>query len=359
MKRYNKFYNVSLGNFLKVACCSLSIITIASCEEEPFEEQESNNKSDLQKAASDFRAALKNTDSCISIDDLDNITSLDSQKAQNLCENLEKITKDESITDKLKGLAARLLSKCKKFFGVEKEENKPTDDNPSQAEPKLNIAEEWKKVEEAVENLKTKYKSLGKGHYCPPLDSIIYLGNVLNDVEVVCANLKERGKDVNSDKEVFQKHKDVLDLIDKVVFEINAFIDKFDKSEPAGGSPSQEESKLNKAKEWKKVEDAAQKLITKYQSFKFGGMQYTHLNSFIDNGKSLCADDGALTDFKSALTVLVSDKSEVKKNQTSFNLTSTDVTEVLDLINKIEYESNAFINKFYKSKPAVDSKVSQ
>ena len=43
MKRYNKFYNVSLGNFLKVACCSLSIITIASCAEEPFEEDDSSD----------------------------------------------------------------------------------------------------------------------------------------------------------------------------------------------------------------------------------------------------------------------------------------------------------------------------
>lgn len=347
MKRYNKFYNVSLGNFLKVACCSLSIITIASCAEEPFE-QESSSESELLQAASDLRTALGNaSDSGISIADLDNITSLDPQKAQNLCENLEKITKDESITDKLKGLAANLWSKCKSFFGLKKEENKPTDDKPSQKEQKLDRTEEWKKVEKVVNKLITKYKNLGKDYYCPYLNSILGLGEV-TDTGVVCANLKERGKDLKSDKEDFQKHKDVLDLIDKVAFEIDAFIEKFDKSEQAVGSPSQKEQKLNKAEEWKKIEDAVRKLITKYQSFKFGGMQCTHLNSFIDNGKSLCADDGALTDFKSALTVLVSDKNGVKKNQTSFNLTSTDVTEVLDLINKIEYESNAFINKFYE-----------
>jgi hypothetical protein len=150
MKRYNKFYNVSLGNFLKVACCSLSIITIASCEEEPFE-QESNSESELLQAASALRTALGNSsNSGISIADLENITSLDPQKAQNLCENLEKIKKDESITDKVKGLAANLWSKCKSFFSFKKEENKPTDDNPSQAEPELNITEEWQKVEEVV-----------------------------------------------------------------------------------------------------------------------------------------------------------------------------------------------------------------
>ena len=358
MKRYNKFYNVSLGNFLKVACCSLSIITIASCEEEPFEQENSESELLLQTANA-LRTELENSSySDLSSADLDNIQNLkpNSAEARQLCDKLEKAKDNQGVTGKLKILVTDLWSKCKSFFGFNKEENKPTDDKSSQAEPELNKAEEWKKVENAVQMLITKYKSLGKNkNFYDPLNSILYLGKELNDVKNVCDQLNEWGKNFDSDKKYFKDNPDVLALINKVEFEIDAFIEKFDKSKPAGGSPS----KLNKTKEWEKIEDAVKKLITKYKSFKFGGMQYQHLNSFIDNGKSLCADDGALTDFKSALTVLVSDKNEVKKNQTSFNLTSTDVTEVLDLINKIEYESNAFINKFYKSEPAGDSKVSK
>ena len=355
MKRYNKFYNVSLGNFLKVACCSLSIITIASCEEEPFEEQESNNKSDLQKAASDFRAALKNTDSCISIDDLDNITSLDSQKAQNLCENLEKITKDESITDKLKGLAANLLSKYKKFFGVEKEENKPTDDNPSQAEPKLNIAEEWKKIENDVNNLINKFKHLGKDEdFLRPLNSILLIGGDLYNKDFN-GDLKSLKFPLynDEDKKALANNQDVLDLLSKIESEIDAFIDKFSKSEPAGGSPSQEESKLNKAKAWKKVKEAAQKLISEFEIAGMNDNFWAHLGSILEAGERIC-DNDSYFNFQNDLEGLkgfkfgASDRKEFEENK-----------KVLDLMDKVEFEINDFINKFYKSEPAGDSKVSK
>ena len=184
MKRYNKFYNVSLGNFLKVACCSLSIITIASCAEEPFEEDDSSDvRSELLKAVSDFRAALKNSGSDVSIAYLDDIENLDTQKAQDLCKNLEEIKNNKSINDEVKNLAANLGSKCKKFFDLKKEENKPTDDKSSQAEPELNIAEAWKKVENAV--LPDESDDARIPGSVPECDAEIPLQNSIHDPEPI------------------------------------------------------------------------------------------------------------------------------------------------------------------------------
>ena len=106
MKRYNKFYNVSLGNFLKVACCSLSIITIASCAEEPLE-QESSESELLLQAANALRTELGNS-SCsdLSSADLDNIQNLkpNSKEARRLYKKLEKVKDNQGVTGKLKTL---------------------------------------------------------------------------------------------------------------------------------------------------------------------------------------------------------------------------------------------------------------
>lgn len=360
MKRYNKFYNVFLGNFLKVACCSLSIITIASCAEEPFEEQESNSESELLQAASALRTALGNSsDSGISIADLDNITSLDPQKAQDLCKNLEEIKKNKSIKDEVKSLAANLWNRCKKFFGLKKEENKPTDDNPSQKEPKLNIAEEWKKVEKAVDNLITKYKSLGKSEdFCNPLNSFKNMGKRLcvDDSDGELSGLKYILKDLDSDKKnkVFADNTEVIVLINNVQSVIKDFFNKFDKSKPAGGSPSQKEQKLNKAEEWKKVDDAAQELIQKFQSMGMSDNFWNPLNSMLEAGKRLCDNNDSYSNFTNDLEGLKGFKfGDDDREKFAVN------KDVIELMNKVESAIIAFINKFYKSEPAGDSKVSK
>lgn len=354
MKRYNKFYNVSLGNFLKVACCSLSIITIASCAEEPLEGEESNSKSDLLKAANDLSSALEKSGRDISIDYLDDIENLDFQKAQILCKNLEEIQGNESITDEIKSLAANLRSECNKFFDFKKEENKPTDDKPSQEEPKLNIAEEWKKIENDVNELINKFQKLGKDEdFLNPLKSILEIGGDLynndfnGDLKCLKFPLYE-----DKEKKALTNNQDVLDLLSKIESEIDAFIDKFDKSEQAVGSSSQEESKLNKTEKWKKVEDAAQKLITKFQSAGKKENFWDHLQSILDTGKRICAND--------SYSNFTSDLYGVK----CFKFNDEDRVEfssdqnVIELMNKVEAEINDFINKFYKSAPAGDSKVS-
>lgn len=360
MKRYNKFYNISLGNFLKVACCSLSIITIASCAEEPFE-QESNSESELLlETANALRIELGNSSySGLSSADLDNIQNLkpNSEEARQLCKKLEKAKDNQGVTRKLKTLFTDLCSKCKSFFGFEKEENKPTDDNPSQAEPKLNIAEEWKKIENNVKQLITQYERLGKGDdlICHPLTSILYLGTGLDDAEVVCSQLKKWGKDFISDKGDFQGNQDVLDLFDQVASEIDAFIEKFDKSEQAVGGPSPKEQKLNKTEEWKKVEEAAQKLINKANSRGVvNDNVWAPLKSILDAGQRLCAND--------SYSNLINDLQGLK----GFKFGEEDrrefkyhAPEVIELMNKVESGISAFIDKFYKSEAAVDINVSK
>ena len=357
MKRYNKFYNVSLGNFLKVACCSLSIITIASCAEEPFE-QESSSESELLQAVIDLRTALKKSGSDISIDYLDNITSLDTQKAQDLWKNLEEIKKNKSINDEVKSLAASLWSKCKSFFGFKKEENKPTDDKSSQAEPELNIAEEWQKVEEVVDNLITKYKSLGKSdNFCDPLNSFKNMGKRLcdDDSDGELSGLKYILKDLDSDKKdkVFEDNTEVIVLINNVQSAIKAFFYKFDKSEQAGGSPSQKEQKLNKAEEWKKVDDAAQNLIQKFPMSNNNNF-WAPLRSILETGKRLCDNNDSYSNFKNDLYGL-KDFKFGNEDRTQLNNNK----EGLALMDQVESEISAFINKFYKSEQAGDSKVSK
>lgn len=355
MKRYNKFYNVSLGNLLKVACCSLSIITIASCAEDPFE-QESSSESELLQAASDLRTALGNSsDSGISIADLDNITSLDPQEAQILCKNLEKIKKDKSKTDKIKGLAANLLSKFKNFLGLKKEENKPTDDNPSQAEPKLNIAKEWKKIENDVNNLINKFKHLGKDEdFLRPLKSILLIGGDLYNKDFN-GDLKSLKFPLynDEDKKALANNQDVLDLLSKIESEIDAFIDKFSKSEQAVGSSSQEESKLNKAKAWEKVKEAAQKLILEFKSAGMDDNFGAHLRSILEAGERIC-DNDSYFNFQNDLEGL-KDFKFGEEDRGKF----THDSEVIKLMNKVESAISAFIDKFYKSEQAGDSKVSQ
>lgn len=355
MKRYNKFYNVFLGNFLKVACCSLSIITIASCAEEPFEEQESNSESELLQAANALRTALEKSGSDFSIAYLDDIENLDTQKAQDLCKNLEEIKNNKSINDEVKNLAANLGSKCKKFFDLKKEENKPTDDNPSQAEPELNIAEEWQKVEDAVNNLITKYKSLGKSEdFCNPLNSFKNMGKRLcdDDFDGELSGLKYILKDLDSDKKdkVFADNTEVIVLINNVQSVIKDFFNKFDKSKPAGGSPS----KLNKAKEWEKVDDAAQKLIKKFQNAGRGDNFWAPLQSILETGKRLCDNNDSYSNFTNDLEGLKGFKfGDDDRKEFSYD------QKVIELMNKVESAIDAFINKFDKSAPAGDSKVSK
>lgn len=305
MKKYNKFYNVSLGNFLKVACCSLSIITIASCAEEPLEGEESNSKSDLLKVANDLSSALEKSGSDISIAYMEE-----------------------------------------------------TDDNPFQKEQKLNIAEEWKKIANDVKNLINEFKKLGKDDFLPPLVSILKTGEYLaeNDFngDLKCLNFPCYGdEDRRKLENDHPKYKVCLVLMDKIKSGIDAFIDKFDKSEQAVGSSSQEESKLNKAKAWEKVKEAAQKLIMKFKSAGKDDNFGDHLKSILEVGERIC-DNDSYFNFQNDLEGLkcfkfgVSDRKEFEENK-----------DVLDLMDKVESEINDFINKFYKSEPAGDSKVSK
>ena len=350
MKRYNKFYNVSLGNFLKVACCSLSIITIASCAEEPWEE-DGNSESDLQKAASNLRTALKNSGSDISITYLDDVKSLNLQTAKDVHKQLDKIENNNSIPDYVKRFAKKLSSQLETIYGFKAEPKL----NKAE-EWKLNIAKEWKKVEEVVDNLITKYKSLGMiDNFCDPLISFKNMGKRLcvDDSDGELSGLKYILTDLDSDKKnkVFEDNAEVIMLINNVESVIKDFFNKFDKSEPAGVSPFQAEPKLTKEQQLAKLEKAIHKLSIRDKSFQQnGGANWDQVDRIRETGKELLHDGSAnkLENFKMALNDLVSIKNNFENNE-----------DVLDLINKIEYESNAFINKFYKSKPAVDSKVSQ
>lgn len=344
MKRYNKFYNVSLGNFLKVACCSLSIITIASCEEEPFE-QDSSSESELLQAANALRTALEKSGSDISIAYLDDIENLDTQKAQDLCKNLEEIKNNKSINDEVKNLAANLGSKCKKFFDRKKEENKPTDDKPSQEEPKLNKAAEWKKVEEVVNNLITKYESVGKQH--PHLKTFIENGKRLCDSDSDYSDLRDFNYALNglvSDKEVFQTNPDVLGLINKVESEVNAFINKLDKAE--------EWKKIDKAEKWKKIENDVRNLISKLTEL--GKADFcSPLDSIIKIGEDLYKKDFD-DDLRRCFNFKFLGDEDRKKLEADKKY-----EDCLVLLTKVESAIDAFINKFGKSAPAGDSNVSK
>ena len=151
----------------------------------------------------------------------------------------------------------------------------------------------------------------------------------------------------DEDRNKLTNNTEVLELLNKVESEIDAFIEKFDKSEQAGGSPS----KLNKAKEWEKVDDAAQQLIKKFQNAGRNDNFWAPLQSILDTGKRICAND-SYSNFTNELDGLNGfkfgddDRKEFSDDQ-----------KVIELMNKVESAISAFINKFYKSEQAVDINV--
>ena len=182
----------------------------------------------------------------------------------------------------------------------------------------------------------------------PHLETFITNGKRLCNSDSDYSDLRDFNCAFNglvSDKEDFQNNPDVLVLINKVESEVNAFINKLDKAE--------EWEKIDKAEKWKKIETDVKNLINKFKELrekvKITDNFWYPLDSILKAGEYL-----RNYDFESRLI----------RPSLSFTLFGeddrtllSDYPEVIMLMDKVKSEVNAFINKFGKSEPAVDSSV--